>query len=393
MAVEKSVIPVDKEVNDALTPQEKAELASIDRDQRRVKSTVPAPLPESWGVKERDGVVPTTYVYRRGQIETKTLRVGPRVPGILPQADISCPREAADSDSVETQAPQRRLTLARWLVGPGKPRTARVIVNRLWQHHFGRGIIATPNDFGDMGSPPSHPKLLDWLASDLIDGGWSLKRIHRQIVLSRAYRQASELRTDGVGADPGNELLWRANARRLSAEEIRDSLLAIAGRLNSLPGGPGIVPPLSKEATANVKRWPVTPDPAEHNRRSIYLFVERNFRIPMLEAFDQPDTLTSCPQRAQSVHALQSLALLNNEWTVAQAAALARVVGSHPFKSDLERISFAYRLITARMPTSAELRIAQTFLSEARAAGASTVDSLSDLCLVLVNLNRFLYVD
>lgn len=395
MAVEKAVMPDDKEVKQALTPEEARELASIEREQKKVKATLPAPLPDAWGIKEREEAVPRTYVLRRGQIDLKNAWVEPRVPGILPEADQSRPQSSSEGESTTAaeRPVSRRLALARWLTGPGRSRTARVIVNRLWQHHFGQGIIATPSDFGEMGSPPSHRELLDWLASDLIQSGWSLKRIHRQIVLSRAYQQTSEERPDGLAADPGNSLLWRANRRRLSAEEIRDSLLFLNERLNPAQGGPGVIPPLSQEAIKNVKRWPVTPDRAAHNRRSVYLFVERNFRIPMLEAFDQPDTMTACPKRVQSVHALQSLALMNNEWTVAQAAALAGRIEASACDSDRERISRAYRLVTARSPAPEEIQIAETFLREGRAAGLSAVDAMSDLCLVLVNLNRFLYID
>lgn len=394
MAVEGKVMPLDEEVKGSLLPEEREELESIEREQDGLKKSLPPPLPEAWGLQDRGGFTPATYVYHRGQVAQKKSRVGARVPSILPHADSSVPPDRDDQGvGRETGS---RMALARWLVAEGRSRTARVIVNRLWQHHFGRGIIGTPNDFGNMGEPPSHPELLDWLANDLIDGGWKLKRLHRQLVLSRAYQQASTPRAEGVTADPSNSLYWRANARRLSAEEIRDSLLSFSGRLNPEMGGPGAVLPLPPEVLKDLKKYKVTPDETQHRRRSIYLFVERNFRMPMLEAFDQPDTMTSCPQRGQSTHALQSLSMLNNEWTVSQAEAIAGRMRALSAPSEKDRIAAAYRLISSRLPTPAEVDIAEEYLrgrSDELAGGGKPEEAWGDLCLVLLNLNRFLYVD
>jgi len=206
------------------------ELAEANAEIAALQRSMPK-FPTSMVLQERPALERrTTFVHRRGEFLRTAEPVEPGVPAVLPPLPAGIRPD--------------RLALARWLVGEGRSRTARVIVNRLWQHHFGRGIIGTPSDFGNMGEPPSHPELLDWLACDLIDGDWALKRVHRQMVLSQAYRQAGIPRPEGVAADPENRLLWRANARRLSAEEIRDSLLCFSGRLNAEMGGPGALLPL-----------------------------------------------------------------------------------------------------------------------------------------------------
>ena len=221
----------------------------------------------------------------------------------------------------------RRLALARWLTRPDNPLTARVIVNRLWQHHFGRGIVATPSDFGVRGEAPSHPELLDWLATELVAQGWRLKPIHRLMVTSATYRQASRHRREIAQSKrpttPTTRLLWRMNRRRLDAEGLRDAMLVVSGELNPKAGGPGVLAPIEKEVedlifteAEVVDLWPETPDPSEHVRRSLYLFRKRNVRYPMFDAFDAPDTQTACPQRTVSTHALQALVLLNSDFAV-----------------------------------------------------------------------------
>ena len=184
-----------------------------------------------------------------------------------------------------------------------------MIVNRLWQHHFGRGIVATPSDFGVRGEAPSHPELLDWLAAELVSQGWRLKAIHRLMVTSAAYRQASTHAADAAQAadDPENTLFWKMNRRRLEAESLRDAMLTVSGDLNAKMGGPGVLVPIEKEVedlifteAEVVDLWPETPDPAEHLRRSLYLFRKRNVRYPMFDAFDAPDTQTACPSGASA---------------------------------------------------------------------------------------------
>jgi hypothetical protein len=264
-----------------------------------------------------------------------------------------------------------------------------VIANRVWHYHFGRGIVATPNDFGRMGSRPSHPELLDYLANSLVDNGWRLKALHRQIVLSNAYQQASRSPIEKAAAetDPENKLLWKFSRRRLTAEEIRDAALSVAGRLNVKAGGPSIIVPVEQELINLLykpSQWAVTPDPAEHDRRSVYLIAKRNLRLPFMEVFDAPDLQISCARREASTHAPQALELLNGDFTNRMADALAERLRKEAGASHAKQIDLAYRLAAGRAPKPAELKTAQVFLRK---------QPLREFALAMLNLNAFLYVD
>ena len=244
-----------------------------------------------------------------------------------------------------------------------------MIVNRLWQHHFGRGIVATPSDFGVRGEPPSHPELLDWLASELVAQGWRLKPLHRLMVTSATYRQSSRPTRKLAADDPENTLFGRMNRRRLDAEGVRDAMLAVSGELNPKMGGPGVLAPLEKEVEGpdlhrGRGRRPLArgPRPAEHLRRSLYLFRKRNVRYPLFDAFDAPDTQSACPRRATSTHALQALTLLT-------ASSPPAGPGSWPARScarqaTMSTIAFdaAYQLVLAREPKPFEIERARSFL-------------------------------
>ncbi len=242
------------------------------------------------------------------------------------------------------------------------PLTARVIVNRLWQHHFGRGIVATPNDFGVRGEPPSHPLLLDWLAVELVENGWRLKPIHRMMVCSATYRQASSYRnTQQSHDDPENILFWRMKPRRREAEALRDAMLAVTGELNDAMNGPGVRVPIEQEIedlifteAEVVDLWPETLDPREHRRRSLYLYRKRNVRYAMFDAFDAPDTQTACARRDISTHALQALVLLNSAFAIDRAKALSgRLYQDEPFREE-DRIRRCYQCVLSRAPTPRE---------------------------------------
>jgi hypothetical protein len=276
----------------------------------------------------------------------------------------------------------RRLTMANWVASPDNPLTARVIVNRLWQYHFGRGIVRTSSDFGTRGSGPSHPELLDWLACELVERGWKLKSIHRLMLLSDTYQQSTLASEETRKADPDNRLYSRMNRLRLEGEAVRDTLLAVSGRLNLAVGGPGVVLPDRTAASGGAKAVAVTADAKEHTRRSVYLFSRRNLRDPFLEAFDLPDSNLSCPKRERSTTAPQALALLNSDETMTAAKALAERVEKEATGD--ERIDRAYRLTLGRAPTAKELDRAKAFL---------TAVPLSELCRALFNLNEFVYLD
>jgi hypothetical protein len=340
----------------------------------------PAPLPVALGLKDLRGKPPRTFVLERGERGSPGDEVRPGFPIILALGYKSAPARLKPPRPSTTG---RRSALAQWITRPDHPLTARVLVNRLWQHHFGRGIVSTPSDFGLRGQPPTHPELLDWLATELVTHGWSIKHVHRLLLTSATYQQSSRASPRARKLDPDNRLFSRMNRLRLEGEIIRDGLLLVSGRLNRKMGGLGVFPPIPAEALRGAKGWKSSPDPRDHVRRSVYIFARRNLRFPFLEAFDLPDTNLSCPKRERSTTAPQALALLNSSDVVAAARALAARLGREA-KSDEERITLAYRRTLGRGPSAAERKLSRAFLQEA---------SLSELCRALFNVNEFVYVD
>jgi hypothetical protein len=286
----------------------------------------------------------------------------------------------------------RRLAFARWLTQEGHPLTARVIVNRLWLHHFGEGLVSTPENFGRSGAPPSHPELLDWLATELVRSGWSLKHIHRLIVCSSAYQQASRLdptrHAEAKRIDPDNRLLWRQRLRRLEAEGLRDAMLAASGSLNAEMFGPpvGVV----RKGDGEI----ITPGGPAGERRSLYLQVRRSQPVTILQVFDQPVIETNCTRRGTSTVSSQALALLNSDFVTTQAEALARRVlrdgGGDP-------AGLAMRLTFGRAATEKERTAFDAFLAKQTALhgerGGVTPLALADLCHMLLSANEFAYLD
>jgi Protein of unknown function (DUF1553) len=294
--------------------------------------------------------------------------------------------EGAPELPLDTAQPREKL--AAWVADPANPLTARVMVNRIWHYHFGRGIVATPNDFGRMGARPSHPELLDYLANQFVKNGWRIRPIHRMILLSNTYQQSSSSPLEAVAKekDSDNTLLWKFSRRRLDAEEIRDASLAVAGRLNAKAGGPSVIVPVDAELINFLykpSQWAVTKDPEEHDRRSVYLIQKRNLRLPFMEVFDSPDLQISCPRRDQSTHAPQALELLNGDFSNAMADTLAKRLSTER-KTNSSRIDLAYRLVAGRAPNAEERRIARRYL---------TSGSLREFSLAMLNLNAFLYVN
>jgi hypothetical protein len=283
--------------------------------------------------------------------------------------------------------PQRRKAFALWLTQPDHPLTARVMVNRLWQGHFVRGIVGTPNDFGRQGEAPTHPELLDWLAVEFVKQGWSLKAMHRMMMLSNTYQMSSHFDPANAKIDGDNRYLWRMNRRRLEAEMLRDAVVAAAGTLNLKMGGPPVMPPLSDEEKAGLKdpsQWPVNSDVREHTRRGVYIYVKRSFRMPMFEAFDMPDTSVSCERRNVTTVAPQALALLNNEFMNEQAEKFAERLRREHGEDRAKWVEAAWRIGLGRSPEEHEKQQALEFLAN---------QPLNRLCLVLFNMNEFLYVD
>ena len=253
-------------------------------------------VPQARGIDEKGPGAAPTYLLLRGEYGARGPEIAPAFPAVL----CSGEKTALAKPIASERSTGRRRALADWLVEPGHPLTSRVIVNRIWGHHFGRGLVATPSDFGVMGAEPTHPELLNWLASEFVARGWSIKTLHRLILTSATYRQSSFSEGPGLAVDPENAWVWRQNRRRLDGEAIRDSLLAVSGRLNQAMGGPSVFPELPaelKRLSSKGAVWPVSPRRQDRERRSLYVFIRRNLRYPFFEVFDRPDTNASCPQR------------------------------------------------------------------------------------------------
>ena len=350
-------------------------------------------------------LIPETSVLSRGDLGRELDAVQPHLPAIF-----------GDGRPFQwgRYGPRYRKQFALWLTSPDHPLTARVMVNRIWQAHFGRGIVATANDFGRQGAAPTHPELLDWLASEFMARGWSLKSLHRLIMRSYAYQMASRFQNPrNLKKDPRNQYLWRMNRRRLEAEALWDSIHWVAGTLNLKMYGRPVMPPLSKAELAGLRkneRWVPPSDPAEGNRRGIYILVRRNFAFPMFEKFDIPNPNSSCPQREVTTVAPQALWTLNNAMTFEQAKHFAAHLVKGNGDDPTAWVEAAWRLALSRRPTAEEkqevLQLMEQLLtsdgeppdSEAlpeplTKLGSSRALALANLCLALFNLNEFVYID
>jgi mono/diheme cytochrome c family protein len=287
-----------------------------------------------------------------------------------------------------------RTALANWIATQDNPLFARVMVNRIWHFHFGRGLVATPSDLGHRAGPPSHPELLDWLATEFAANGWSMKKLHKLIMTSSVYRQSSEISKDATDRDAANRYLSHFNPRRLLPEEIRDAMLQSSGSLNLKMAGRPVVPEVAREELYGLSgnnMWQVTANVDEHRRRSIYMLSRRTFRPAMFESFDAPDGILSCSQRVESNTAPQSLTLLNGMWTTQESNRLAAKLADIP--DDAELAKKAWLSVYARLPNDDEIRSARTFLERQTAELGTRNAAAVELARVLFNTNEFLYVD
>ena len=332
----------------------------------------------------------SVHLLRRGELSQPAGRIVPAAPAFLPHGGPLFPPG-------EENPAQARARLAKWITSPDHPLTARVIANRVWQWHFGRGIVATPNDFGTQGAAPSHRELLDWLAADLRDRGYHLKDLHRAIMHSRTYRQSSQRESAAVAKDPENILLAGFPRRRMEAEAVWDRLLEASGRLDRRPVDEPFVPPLTDEELQGLydlngnpreNKWKAT---EAQNRRAIYMLNRRSFRMPLLEAFDQPPNSVGCPVRPSTTVPGQALALLNGDIPVEQATALRDRLFREEPASDERRLNRAWLLVFARPIRADELASARKFLLAP--PETPTADVWGELCLALFNTNEFVYVD
>ncbi|HYI95149.1 MAG TPA: DUF1549 and DUF1553 domain-containing protein [Bryobacteraceae bacterium] len=355
------------------------EKARIERVVGEKEKNVPEPLPALKTVLSDSKQYVPVHVLDRGSSDAPGEKMGMRPLGVLLPDGSGELGDAIDKP---------RVALAKWITDSANPLTARVMVNRIWQSHFGAGIVATPNDFGRMGTRPSHPELLDWLANQFVEGGFRMKPIHRMILLSKTYQQAyvPEPSAKALELDPQNKLLWRFSRRRLQAEELRDAMMVASGLYNSKRFGPSVIVPIELELVNLLYKpgqWVVDPDPAEHNRRSIYLFHKRNLRVPFMEVFDAPDTLLSCARRESSTHAPQALELLNGSVTRQASVALADRLKREAGPSTGRQIDLAFDLVFGRKPNVKEREASLRFLKK---------NPAREFALALFAANDFLYV-
>ncbi len=344
---------------------------------------------EILAVRERGRDAPTPVVRLRGNVHARGPQVELGVPAMLGAAKLFAPAPTGQSSG-------RRLALAKWITAEDNRLTWRVVANRLWQHHFGRGIVRTTNDFGRLGDRPTHPALLDWLASEVLARGQSLKSVHRLIVRSAAYRMSSDADEQALAKDPLNDAFWRFDRRRLTAEEIRDSILATNGTLNFERGGPSVYPPLPKAVLATASRpdsaWGRS-SPEQAARRSIYVHVKRSLPEPLLAAFDRADTDSSGPVRFATVQPTQALSMVNGDFANLQAELFAQRLRREA-EGLRARVERGLELVTQRPARDADVaRLLQLAADLQRDFGRTEEQALQRCCLVLLNSNEFLFLD
>lgn len=363
-----------------MPPEVLTKRAALREKLHQVEFTAPDPLP-------------TAYAYvntGEGAPQSFTLRLGdPHSP--LDPVEASVPRVIKANYEIPQEPMGRRTAFVKWLAAEENPLTARVMINRIWQYRMGTGLVRTLNDFGTMGDKPERHDMLDWLASEFMRKGWSVKAIDRLIVTSNVYQQSSTSDETKAKVDPEDRLYWRMNRKRFDAEMIRDAALSISGTLNPQVGGRpvrnAIEPEVYNLIFTEFERdglWPVSPDKTVRNRRALYLYNKRSVRLPLLSAFDQPDNISSCPIRPTSTHALQALSLLNSDFMQDVSKDFARRLETACGTNRTCMIQSAWTLALSRKPRKEELKLAKSFLSSG--------GTLIDFCLALFNRNEFVYV-
>ena len=367
-----ALMPADVQAKHAAV---KAEIDALD-DQK------PRRLPTARAIGERGRVPASVFFLHRGSPDAPGSAMTPGVLSVARRDEWTFPEPPPDAKSS-----WRRRGFAEWLVSKDNPLTARVMVNRLWQHHFGEGIVRTPSSFGKMGEAPSHPQLLDWLAAEFMGQGWSMKAMHRLMLTSMTYRMAASDTTANYSVDPENRMFWRMPRVRLEAEVIRDSILSAAGTLDPAIGGPSIFPfidPDLFEKSSN-RDWKGKPDsdPATW-RRSLYVFSKRSIRYPMFETFDQPNLINSIDRRNRTTIAPQALILMNNQMVLFQAEKFAERVAREAGADPAAQVKRAVWLALGRPADAIDLKRGAAFIAE-------SPKGLAEFCHVLLNLNEFLY--
>ena len=382
-----------EEIEALLPPEQLKARKEVQNEVDKINKTRPKLMPAAMGVTDKPDP-DKAYLLKRGDWRNKGEEVQPGLPQVL-------------TGDANLGLKNRRRQLAEWIASPDNPLTARVAVNRIWQYHFGKGIVKTPSDFGATGDRPSHPELLDWLATEFVKRGWSWKAMSRLILLSNTYRQSSLFNEQAAARDPENRLLWRMNTRRLEAEPLRDSILAVSGKLNREMFGPGIYPRIDPDVvnTGSRPRWPLdAKDDHSTWRRSVYIFVKRSVLLPLIEVFDCPATVVSGPVRAVSTVSPQALALMNNEFVLQQAGSFAERVMKEAGGDRRAQVVRAFKIALNRPPNLKEIEWSLSFLKaqaegyaqrkdEAPEKAAPEKAALRDFCHAIINLNEFVYID
>ncbi|MGA9771984.1 MAG: DUF1553 domain-containing protein [Blastocatellia bacterium] len=379
-----------EEIDALLSTEEKQARNTIIEQINEINRSRPPQLPAVMGITDRRWMM-KSYLLKRGDYQQKGEEVHPGFPVVL-------------AGGADVDPHNGRAQLADWIASADNPLTARVAVNRIWQYHFGQGIVRTPSDFGATGDRPSHSELLDWLATEFKARGWSWKSMHRLILNSNTYRQSSRFDERAAAQDIENRLLWRMAPHRLEAEILRDGILAVSGKLNPKMGGPGIYPRIDSSviSSGSRPRWPLdVKEGADEWRRSVYIFVKRSVLVPLIEVFDCPVTTVSAPVRSVSTVSPQALALLNNEFVLEQAGYFAeRVRREAGIRSDAgAQITRAFQIALSRPPDQKEIEWSLRFIKSQSEGYADRKNekpdqaALRDFCHALINLNEFLYVD
>ena len=369
-----------------------AEAVDLLKQKKTLDQSPPRGLEQALCVTERGKTPDKTFIMVRGNPHVPGDEVKPAFLSILapPAAEIRPLTNSVPSSG-------RRLALANWIASPENKLTARVMVNRIWQYHFGRGIVRSTSNFGSLGTPPTHPELLDWLATEFMRNGWRLKPLHRMIMLSSAYRMSSKGNPEGLKRDPENDLFWRFDMRRLDAEEIRDSILTVNGTLNRLMGGPPIYPDIPAEVLAGESRpganWEIS-TPEQKARRSVYIHLKRSLAVPILASFDAADTDFTCPVRFATTQPTQALGLMNSVFSNEQAKIFAMFVIKSVGNRPEAQVEFALSRVLQRKPTAVEMQRGVRFIANTVSKQQiEESEALRYFCVVALNLDEFVYID
>jgi hypothetical protein len=392
----------DKDYREFVSDEEKAEWEKLDTKLKTTESRKPKALPTALAFADYSSEPRPNWLLGRGDFRVKKepLELG-FLSVLTREKSASDFWSAARAESRRNDSTGQRWALAEWMTdlenGAG-PLVARVMVNRVWQHHFGEGLVRTVSDFGVRGEPPTHPELLEWLTSEFVKSGWKVKRLQRLIMTSSVYLQDSGVDPPKAKVDPENRLLWRQNPRRIESEILRDSILAVSGTLNVEMYGPAFKPPIAPEAlqARNVTNpYPKdAQDTPATRRRTIYMFHKRVAQYPLMQVFDGPDAQASCGRRENTTVAPQALALLNDKFVRARAEDFARRLLREGGDQIEAQVRLAWRLALGRNPTEKELASSVDFIhAQGKGADDSGTLTLANFCQAIFAFNEFVYVD